>query len=252
MNDLNHATAEAIGLDGAIRRRQPPGKLHGDIALTVQSRSAQQAIVGRSATIHKPAIVGLLGFADLLRMIWQAAADDDPYADWWLIKLDLSLDYAGIVIDDEVESLRRLVRSSALEIGVSTSTRPYRLSLKFATPYAYRGAQLVAAFDQAVCTAVTAQYTGLLPKADATRRVERCAALLRSLFGVSQAYRLLRIDRAIVAAGGPAARRATELMGELPEAVMSGDQVAPWHPRRSKRADVVEVPATLMPAEDGR
>jgi integrating conjugative element protein (TIGR03761 family) len=252
MVDLKHATAEAIGLDGAIGRRQPPGRLHGDIALTVQSRSAQRAIVGRRATTDKPLIVGLLGFADRLRVIWQAAADDDPYADWWLIKVDLALDYAGIVIDDEVERLRRLVQSTALEIGISTSTRPYRLSLKFATPYAYRGAQLIAAFDQAACTAVTAQYTGLLPKADAERRVERCAALLRSLFGVSQAYRLLHIDRATVAAGGPVARRAAELMGELPKAVMSGDQVAPWHPGRSKPAGVVEVPATPMPAEDGR
>ena len=252
MIDQNHATAEAVGLDGAIPQRQPPGKLHGDIAITVQSRSAQQAIVGRQATANKPLIVGLLGFADRLRMIWQAAADDDPYADWWLIKVDQALDYARIVVDDEVESLRRLVQSTGLEIGVSTSTRPYRLSLKFATPYAYRGAQLIAAFDQAVCTAVTAQYTGLLPKAEADRRVGRCAALLRSLFGISQAYRLLRIDRATVAAGGPAASRAAELMGELPEAVMNGDKVAPWHPRKSKPAGLADVSATAMPAEARR
>jgi hypothetical protein len=27
------------------------------------------------------------GFADRLRVIWQAARNDDPYADWWLIKV---------------------------------------------------------------------------------------------------------------------------------------------------------------------
>jgi integrating conjugative element protein (TIGR03761 family) len=234
MTDIHSAPTDADRLDRAIRQAQPPGKLRGEIGLTVQSRPAQRVIVGRPLTVKKPAIVGLLGFGDRLRMIWRRASLDDPYADWWLIKVNDALDYVGIVIDDERLRLDRLIRSSRLEIAVSTSTRPYRLQLTFATPYAFRAAQLVAVFDDVACAALTAKYAGLLPRAEADRRLHRCAAAMRSLFGVSQGYHVLHLDRAAVAAGGDAARRAAALMGELPATVLSGEQVAPWHPGRSK------------------
>ena len=39
-------------------------------------------------------IVGLLGFASQLRVIWQAARLSDPYAEWWLVKVDQALSQA--------------------------------------------------------------------------------------------------------------------------------------------------------------
>ena len=68
------------------------GALRGEVWLTVQSHHAQRLILGRAAALHKPAIVGLVGFADRLRVIWNAARADDPYADWWLIKIDEALE----------------------------------------------------------------------------------------------------------------------------------------------------------------
>ena len=69
------------------------GALRGEVWLTVQSHHAQRLILGRAATLEKPAIVGLVGFADRLRVIWNAARADDPYADWWLIKIDEALPF---------------------------------------------------------------------------------------------------------------------------------------------------------------
>ena len=73
-----------------------PGALRGEVRLTVQSRYAQRLIVGRAWTPEKPAIIGLVGFADRLRVIWHAARADDPYADWWLIKIDAALQRARV------------------------------------------------------------------------------------------------------------------------------------------------------------
>jgi hypothetical protein len=64
-----------------VERPRPPstpGALHGQIWLTVQTNQAQQLIHGRAGTPDKPAIIGLIGFADRLRVIWQAARHDDP------------------------------------------------------------------------------------------------------------------------------------------------------------------------------
>lgn len=50
-----------------------PGSLYGQTWLTVQTYQAQQLIHGRNKSKDKPAIIGLVGFADRLRVIWQAA-----------------------------------------------------------------------------------------------------------------------------------------------------------------------------------
>jgi len=54
--------------------------LRGQAWLTVQTRQAQQLIRGRNGSADQPAIIGLIGYADRLRVIWQAARDDDLYA----------------------------------------------------------------------------------------------------------------------------------------------------------------------------
>ena len=55
-----------------------PGRLRDEVWLTVQSHHARRVILGRTGTLEKPAITGLLGFADRLRIIWNAARADDP------------------------------------------------------------------------------------------------------------------------------------------------------------------------------
>jgi hypothetical protein len=53
---------------------QTPGALQGQVWLTVQTNQAPQLIHGRAGTPDKPAIIGLIGFADRLRVIERGAA----------------------------------------------------------------------------------------------------------------------------------------------------------------------------------
>ena len=53
-----------------------PGVLRGQVWLTIQTRQAQQLVRGRNGTAEKPAITGLVGFANQLRVIWQAARNE--------------------------------------------------------------------------------------------------------------------------------------------------------------------------------
>ena len=64
------------------RRESTPGALQGEVWLTIQTYQAQGLIRGRRAIDGKPAIIGLIGFADRLKSLWQAIRFDDPYADW--------------------------------------------------------------------------------------------------------------------------------------------------------------------------
>ena len=72
-------------------------------------------------------------------MIWQAARGDDPYADWWLIKVHEAIEAARTYIDHrQTDLVKQLAQMPAMEVSIAASQRPYRVQLKFANPYAYR------------------------------------------------------------------------------------------------------------------
>jgi len=212
---------------------ESPGPLHGQVWLTVQTLQARRLVRGRSGSSGKPRIPGLMAFADRLRIIWQAARDDDPYADWWLIKIHDAIEAKG----KRLQTIRsvldeRLARLEAIEVSIALSERPYRLPLRFTNPYAYRAAQLLATYDGLVCTALTANHVGALAHRAADAFIRQGAGVIRGLFALPQGYRFLRIDRAAMLSNGAQAREAIRSMGVLPEDVSSGDRRAPLAPLR--------------------
>lgn len=222
-----------IGVSSANDKE--PGVLRGEVWLTVQSHHARRLILGRAATLEKPAIVGLVGFADQLRVIWNAARSDDPYADWWLIKVDEALQRARGRIKREQATLDDCIEQrSALQIEVVTTNKPYRVALNFANPYAYWGAHLIAEFDTTARTILTAKHVGLMSGNLAAQSLRGCAGAIRSLFAVPQGYRVLRIDREAVKADSKTAKEAAEFMGELPQAVLLGERAAALTPRKAQ------------------
>jgi len=220
-----------------VQTRQPstPGALHGQVWLTIQTSQAQQLIRGRDGTLDKPAIIGLIGFADRMRLIWEAARNDDPYADWWLIKVHEAIDVAGTdIARRQADLVKQLEQMTAMEVSVAVSQRPYRVSLQFANPYAYRGAQLLAEYDRLVCTALTACHIGLLDAETRLHVQKVCARKLRALFLIPQSYRLLKIDRETVRMATDRNHEARQTMGAVPDDVLSGERQAPLVPRKVK------------------
>jgi integrating conjugative element protein (TIGR03761 family) len=218
---------------GRSQASQKAGALHGQVWLTLQTHQAQQLIHGREAAPDKPAIIGLIGFADRLRVIWLAARRDDPYADWWLIKVHEAITATGRFIRDRQAALdRQLAQMSAMEVSVAASRRPHRVQLQFAIPYAYQGAQLLAEYDRVVCMAFTARHIGLLDGATCKQVQQTCARKLRALFLIPQDYRLLKIDRKAIRLNNGRSSEARQLMGAVPEEILCGEQKVPFTPHK--------------------
>ncbi|WP_051301689.1 PFL_4669 family integrating conjugative element protein [Sedimenticola selenatireducens] len=209
------------------------GALRGQAWLTVQTRQAQRLIQGRNGSNEKPAIIGLVGFADRLRLIWQAARNDDPYADWWLIRIHEAIDQAReLVRRSQSEIDEKLAQSPSIEVRVAASLRPYRIPLQFANPYAYQGAHLIGEYDTLVRTLLSGCHVGLLDRASTERSAQLAGRRIRGVFLLPQSYRFLGIDRASVQRQDEKAKRAQALMGDLPPVVLSGEQQAPEVPRK--------------------
>jgi integrating conjugative element protein (TIGR03761 family) len=246
-SSLPHQTGPSL----AERSSQPekPGALQGQVWLTVQTSQAQQLIHGRAGTPDKPAIIGLVGFADRLRVIWLAARRDDPYADWWLIKVHEGIEAnETFVRHRQVELDKHLEQMTGMEVNVASSQRPYRVHLKFANPYAYRAAQLLARYDQLVCTALTARHIGLRDGAAYVQVQQACVRKLRALFMIPQGYRMLKIDRDMVRKQTGRSHEARQIMGEVPDDVLSGERHAPLVPSQVKFPFTVTGHVGLHPA----
>ena len=218
---------------GRTVQSQQTKALRGEVWLILQTYQAQQLLRGRARTKDRPVIIGLIGFADRLRVIWQAARSDDPYADWWLIQVHDALQ----VIDDVIEErqarvTQQLAQIRGMSITVGSSVEPSRIRLQFINPYAYRAARSLARFDNLVCSVATAAHIGLLDTDTRHQILQASGRKLRSLFMLPQRYRLLALDRETVRRKAGRSHEAQLAMGELPASILSGEQQSPLTPRK--------------------
>jgi len=114
---------------------------------------------------------------------------------------------------------------------VAESTKPYRIALQFANPYAYRGAQLIADYDTFVRTLLTAQHVGIVGGATTEGLLNGCARKIRGVLALPQGYRFLGVDRAALRQKTALAERARQAMGEIPQEILSGERKAALAPR---------------------
>lgn len=222
------AATPARGTDSEPR----PGVLRGGATLTLQTHQAQRLVKGRGYSAEKPAIIGLIGFANLLRSIWHGARADDPYADWWLLKVHAALEQAEQTIAAcEQELTVQLATLDALEVVAPVSVKPVRVPLHFSNPYAFRAARLLGAYDSLARTALSVRHIGLMPRDEVERALHLGGRQVRRALQSAVGYRLLGVTRGELAHGTHQTAAASAAMGELPDDVLSGERRAPYAPR---------------------
>ncbi len=224
------------------------GRLTGEAWLEIHTDQAQRLIRGRVRKGNKPAITGLLGFASQMNILWQAAADDDPYADWWLVRVEEAIAAAQSFLATQ----RAQVDSAALDtfrfrVGISHSRRPQTLMLQFATPHAYRAAQLLGEYDALVCQCLTLKHVGACPSGQMGDLIALGGHRLRGVFSLPQGYRVFAINRADVHHNTQRAHQARAHLGELPLEILTGERAASHTPFRTVQEDQ---PAARLSLDD--
>jgi integrating conjugative element protein (TIGR03761 family) len=57
------------------------------MSLTLHTHHASRIWHGRAAAEGRPAIVGLNGFVALMNKMKRGSEQDDPYSDWWMLRI---------------------------------------------------------------------------------------------------------------------------------------------------------------------
>ncbi len=210
-----------------------PGALRSEVWLTLQTRHAQQVFMGRKASAEKPYIIGLTRFGAILSQLQVCVLADDPYADWWLLKVEEALQQAA----EEIKALRERVeeqlrQTPGMEVKIAETLQAVRVPLQFRNPYAYSAARILADFDTLVRGVLTARHIGLMDRREAERSMTLGARALRRAMSAALGYKYGGVKREDLHEGNAKAQKVRERMGDVPSEILNGRRRARHAPER--------------------
>jgi integrating conjugative element protein (TIGR03761 family) len=217
------------------------GSLRSAMSLTLHTHHASRIWHGRAASDGKPGIVGLNGFIAIANKIKRGAEQNDPYSDWWMLRIEEKLTQTK----DTLQTLREQVDQTladvppALSLGENMNVQPVKLPLFVNAQLGFLAVYLLADYDDLARKLILAHHTALIDRSTLERWLNEGAHALRSLFSLAQQYRYSGCTRDDFAAKNAAARAALEKLGELPQKVLEGtlrSRYAPPIIRRSALA----------------
>ena len=225
--------------------------------MTLHTKDAYRLFTGRAADQagKLPAIPGGRRFAAVLKSIWHLSANDNPYADWILIRMYAGLvairAHLGRVIKAREEAIE-LLRRKGLTLSVMGSRRPKTVELGFRSPYGYATAEAIVEFDYYVRMIKTLIHKDRLSDEEGRVAIRELGRELRALFAepIRWERNLLREELRALSRSDflPAAdelahqrvRAVVALFGEVPRKVFTGAE-APRHTRRRVKLSEAEL-----------
>lgn len=210
-----------------------PGVLRAEAMMILQTPHAKSLVEGRRGARNNPGSIGLMNFGRRLRQIWMSAEADDPYADWYLVKVEDALQEAKRLIGEKTQWLKGLMSGmEGFSINVAESLQPIDVKLSFHNPYGYIGAYAIHDYDVLVRMIYTAKHIGLLDRGDADKVVADARAAIRRAFLLATQWKFTGVTRNDLRQGNDNALRAIKSIGECPHDIM-------LKKRRAEKAPVI-------------
>lgn len=209
-----------------------PGALRNQASLEIQTRQAQFLLNGRTG---KRGIIGLLQFSRIVGDIWLAAQQDDPYADWTLLRIEEAIDKARALIRKQSLATEKSLNTlGSMKIELARTQAPAIVELSFGTPYGFMGAYLLSDYDELARSVLTAQHCALVDRDRAGGLIRTGGNAVRGVYQLPTAWRRTDMTREEMHKGSDAAVNAAQLMGDLPVDVLEMKRRAKFAPRISR------------------
>ncbi len=241
------AAAVAVKAASRVAKLGPLADATPD-TMILHTKDAYRMFTGRPADAEAKLqpIPGGKRFAAILKSIWHLSANDNPYADWILIRM-----YDGLlairahlsrVITAREEAID-LLRRKGLALSVMGSRTPKTVELGFRSPYGYATAEAIVEFDYYVRMIKTLIHKDRMSDEEGRVAIRVVGREMRALFlaPIRWERHLLREELRELSRSDflPKAdemarqrvRAAIVLFGEIPRKVFTGTE-APRHTRR--------------------
>lgn len=214
--------------------------------MTIHTRDAMRLFVGRPGDDASRPIAGGRRVAASLRQLWALSGNDNPFADWMLVKFDEAARTARQKLEQHTQQAKtRLesMREKGLTYSVLKSKSPEQVGLGFASPYGFAVATTVVEFDWLSRWIKSAQRRDLLSSNEAHEILFQTKRDCRAVFepvvrasGLLMREELRPLTRAdFFSDADEAKKRVTAvqaLFGNCPKDIFIGERT-PRHTRRS-------------------
>jgi len=175
---------------------EQPGGLRSETRMIIQTRQAQKIVVGRRRGKDVQPIIGLLDFGRRMKLLWLSAQADDPYADWYLLRIEASINEAKTIIVEKKQWLNEVLNAmEGFDVGIAHSLEPIQVSIVFQNPYGYMGAYLVSDYDALCCSVFTASHIGLIDRKMANSIMNAAGKSIRRTFDMVAKWKFTGVTR---------------------------------------------------------
>jgi len=219
------------------------GALRSAMKLTLHTHHAARIWHGRPGSEGKNGIIGLSGFVGIMNKMKRGAEQDDPYSDWWMIRIEEKLESSKVALAAIQEELGQIMADvpDALSIGDNLNIQPVTLPLFVNAQLGFMAVYLLTQYDDLARRLLLAHHTALIGRRDMERWLDEGGHILRSLFGVAQQYKSFGTTREDIAANNAKALEAMACFGALPQDILDGSRRSEFAPPiiRAKSAAVV-------------
>ncbi len=191
--------------------------LRTNVTICLQTRLAQSLFSG----VWKDGRMGLIQFYILTTSLWKAVKEDDPYAEWFLLKTYQALDEAKSEIKSiEMKLADKLNSVRGIVINESINANPVYKQLVFSNPFGYMGAYLIADIDFVFRQLVTMRKIGISNQ-EYESLVDKLNGVIQDVFLISKKWHATGVTREDIRVNSQKSQKAKSLMGELPESVLN-------------------------------
>ncbi|MGQ5250949.1 PFL_4669 family integrating conjugative element protein [Xanthomonas arboricola pv. corylina] len=166
------------------------GSLRSAMSLTLHTHHASRIWHGRAAAEGRPGIVGLNGYIAVMNKMKRGSEQDDPYSDWWMLRIEEKLDQTKATLQSLREQVDQALADvpAALSLGENLNVQPVKLPLFVNAQLGFAAVYLLADYDDIARKLILAHHTALIDRSTLERWLNEGAHALRSLFSLAQQY----------------------------------------------------------------
>lgn len=196
---------------------------------------AQRLITGRKAdrSANKHPIYGLLLFAKLNSVIWTDAAQNNPYAIWFLSRFDDKQQAVQASLNSHIKTAENRWKDSGHAYDESFNDspgKPYPLQLK--TPYSWAASRHIKQLDNYYLEAKQLNGFGLLSDREFYGSVREINSLILACFNESRKYISVPVTWEDRLPDNQEGRQALATMGDLPSDIANANKRPEYLPQK--------------------
>lgn len=189
--------------------------LSGDVILRIHTKKAQSLFRSSWNTRN----MGLFQFAAVMTHIYQASDQDDPYADWIILKITKTLEVLNQEIENSITEFEQALKKyRGFEVEIFGSRFPFKVLADFATPLSYMTSYTIANLDYLLRQAFTFRRVGILPESQET--AQKLFWSVKAMMSQCRKWQYTGVTRQDIREHNAKALSAKEKMGKLPKKML--------------------------------